>query len=346
MNNSIKFSVCIPIYNTESFLEECIESVLNQTYQDFEIILVDDGSTDSSGEICDTFSCKDSRITVYHNENRGLMATRSFAVSKATGDYIIHLDSDDYLDIDALKIIFENIKEHAADCVIYYWEKVYNHEPVTNANIQIPHDEPLILLTPHDFYRFLLSSDANNSLCVKCFTKKHYDIDFSDFFHLSLGEDLLQSLYLLQKCEKVVVIPEKLYKYNINPNSMTQTIDWNKEKITFEIREVALNFLQETSAYTEDEMKDYHLTQVGYLISQIVSIANATVPFSRKKELFDAIHSSNYYQTFLCKPVHSPKRLGLRRFSYYLFQKKMYRLMIFGHSVYHFLKRLFTKPGK
>ena len=92
----LKFSVLIPVYNTEKYIEECLQSVLNQTYQDFEIILVDDGSTDSSGVICDNYQ-KDypEKIKVKHKENQGQLASRCVAIKEAKGDYCIFVDSDD-----------------------------------------------------------------------------------------------------------------------------------------------------------------------------------------------------------------------------------------------------------
>ena len=91
-----KVSVIIPVYNVEQYLNRCIDSVLNQTYKDFEIILVDDGSTDKSGEICDVYAEKDSRITVIHKENGGLSDARNFGIDAARGDFLTFLDSDDY----------------------------------------------------------------------------------------------------------------------------------------------------------------------------------------------------------------------------------------------------------
>ena len=93
-----KISVIVPIYNMENYLKRCVESILNQTYTNLEIILVDDGSTDSSLEICRYFENKDKRVRVYTKENRGLSASRNFGVERATGVYIGFVDSDDYIE--------------------------------------------------------------------------------------------------------------------------------------------------------------------------------------------------------------------------------------------------------
>ncbi|MCC9935333.1 glycosyltransferase family 2 protein, partial [Streptococcus agalactiae] len=113
-----KVSIIIPVYNVQSFLNECIESVLAQTYSNLEIILVNDGSTDNSGDICDYYSEIDGRIFVFHKNNGGLSDARNYGISRATGDYIYLLDSDDYL-----------YKEDAIERMVEFSEK-YNSEIV------------------------------------------------------------------------------------------------------------------------------------------------------------------------------------------------------------------------
>ncbi len=92
-------SVIIPIYNVEKYIVKCVQSVINQSYKQLEILLIDDGSTDSSGEICDTLLVEDSRIKVFHKENGGLSSARNYGIEQATGDYITFIDSDDYVHI-------------------------------------------------------------------------------------------------------------------------------------------------------------------------------------------------------------------------------------------------------
>lgn len=98
-----KVSIVVPVYNVEKYINRCIESIINQTYKNIEIILVDDGSTDSSGEICDKYSEKDSRIKVIHKQNGGLSDARNSGIDIATGDYLLFVDSDDYIDINLIK---------------------------------------------------------------------------------------------------------------------------------------------------------------------------------------------------------------------------------------------------
>lgn len=112
-------SVIIPVYNVEKYLEECVNSVINQTYKNIEVILVDDGSTDSSGDICDEYVMFDSRISVLHKANGGLSSARNAGTRKASGEYIYYPDSDDYTDIHAIERLVCHAQETGADIVFF-----------------------------------------------------------------------------------------------------------------------------------------------------------------------------------------------------------------------------------
>lgn len=111
-------SVIVPVYNVEKYLDECVESIVNQTYKNLEIILVDDGSTDNSGKICDELAKKDNRIHVIHKENGGLSDARNVGIDVSTGDYIQFIDSDDYIEHDMIEFLVSNIIKYNADISI------------------------------------------------------------------------------------------------------------------------------------------------------------------------------------------------------------------------------------
>ncbi len=111
----VKISVIVPVYNTSHFLSTCIESILNQSFDDFELIIIDDGSTDGSGEICENYAQSDQRVKVYHQENAGQSSARNFGLSRATGEFINFVDSDDFVEKDYLKILYELLVENEAD---------------------------------------------------------------------------------------------------------------------------------------------------------------------------------------------------------------------------------------
>lgn len=126
MNESYKVSVVIPIYNVQDYLNDCIKSIVNQTYQHLEIILVDDGSPDSCPMICDDWKNKDSRIVVIHKENGGLSDARNAGLRNATGEYVLYVDSDDYLEHDAIEWLVSCAIRHNADIVACTCKKTNN----------------------------------------------------------------------------------------------------------------------------------------------------------------------------------------------------------------------------
>ncbi len=136
-----KISVIVPVYNSELYLEECIESVLNQTYDNFELILINDGSSDNSKYICDKYEKKDNRVRVKHICNSGVSVARNIGISISTGDYIVFVDSDDYINPDMLKELYNYINKYNTDMVIcdfmYYKNNVFINSEVKEQNIKI-----------------------------------------------------------------------------------------------------------------------------------------------------------------------------------------------------------------
>lgn len=123
---SDKISVIIPVYNVEDYLEKCVDSVINQTYKNLEVLLVDDGSTDRSGDICDALASTDSRIRVIHKKNGGLSDARNAGMDAATGDFIAFLDSDDWVDLDMYEVLHNLLIEHEADISICRFKNIYH----------------------------------------------------------------------------------------------------------------------------------------------------------------------------------------------------------------------------
>ncbi len=124
-SKDIKLSIIVPVYNVESYIRRALDSLLGQTYDNLEIILVDDGSTDSSGKICDEYAAKDERIIVIHKENGGIVSARKAAVLAVTGEYVINFDSDDWIEPDAYESVVKRIEEHHPDVVAFGYTKEY-----------------------------------------------------------------------------------------------------------------------------------------------------------------------------------------------------------------------------
>ena len=124
--NNIKVSVIVPLYNAEKYAKRCIESVLRQTYNNYELILIDDGSKDRTGEICDHYADIDSRIKVIHKKNGGVSSARNKGLQEAQGEWITFLDADDWIEPNFLKIV-EDSSDHSIDWIFAQWRTVWDN---------------------------------------------------------------------------------------------------------------------------------------------------------------------------------------------------------------------------
>ncbi|MCI8418499.1 MAG: glycosyltransferase family 2 protein [Lachnospiraceae bacterium] len=123
--NKIKISVIVPVYNVEKYIKKCLDSILSQTYKSLEIIVVDDGSTDDSGKICDEYALIDSRIQIIHKENEGIVSARKAGIQRATGEYTTNIDSDDWIESNAYESMVKGLEEHSPDMMIMGYKKEY-----------------------------------------------------------------------------------------------------------------------------------------------------------------------------------------------------------------------------
>lgn len=206
-----KISVIIPVYNVEKYIEECIDSTINQTYPNLEILLIDDGSTDNSGDICDMYAEKDSRIKVIHQINGGLGNARNTGLNNATGDYIMFADSDDFFTPNACEIMLNEIESKNADYVIgnyQYcteesepWEKpIFDTDKYKNFKLNIKDYK-------HSFYIM------NSSVCNKIFRTSFINEIGVRFEEGIPAEDAIFSTYCFMKTKKVYYISDVMYLY-------------------------------------------------------------------------------------------------------------------------------------
>lgn len=210
-------SVIVPIYNVEKYLPKCIESIINQTYKQIEIILVNDGSKDNCGEICDEYSKKDKRIKVIHQKNSGVSVARNNAINIASGKYIGFVDGDDYIELDMFEKLIKLIQANNCDMAIcgYIMEneygKIIKKSDDSNKNI---------ILNKKEALKLLFSPKRYTSFPVDKLYKKEL---FSDIRYPSgkIYEDADTTYKLIHECQKVVYTPEPLYHYIRRNNSIT-----------------------------------------------------------------------------------------------------------------------------
>lgn len=304
MNNNIKFSIMTPVYKVERYLPECIESVLGQTYGNFEFILVDDGSPDHSGEICDEYAKKDSRIRVFHKPNGGLMHTRRYALERAQGDYYVFLDSDDYLSLDTLETLSRYISETGVDCVIYGFEWL---RPEGTSHIKCSsYDCGRVITDKRELYNIVFNDEAYNSLCRKCAKASCFDgRDHSRYYHIKRGEDLLQSLEIIENAGSFLFIPETLYCYRVNPASITHSDSYEGYRANFEVRETVLEFLGKSGVFTEEDYDRLRNNDMDRVAVELKRICRYAPTREAKREAIASIRDSAYYKHFL-EPGYRP----------------------------------------
>lgn len=211
-------SVIIPVYKVEKYLEKCIESVLKQTYTNLQIILVDDGSPDNCGKICDEYAKKDSRIEVIHKANGGLSDARNVGINRANGRYIGFVDSDDYIKEDMYEKLINLIKEYNADvsiCNLY--DVIDGKEYVRNKDNGI-----------HEYSRIDILKEILLDKNIQSYAwNKLYKKELFDEIKYPIGkkyEDIGTTFYLFEKCNKIVVTSEPEYYYLKRADSLVNNV--------------------------------------------------------------------------------------------------------------------------
>ncbi len=223
MKSGELISVIIPVYNVESYIDRCVESVISQSYDSLQIILVDDGSTDNSGDICDEWREKDSRIEVIHKSNGGLSDARNYGLDNSRGEYITLIDSDDYVDTEYVKYLYELIKQDRCDISIssYYVSRTTGNED--NGKGQ----SDAILNSAEAISKMLCDNGFTVSACAKLYKKTLFDeIRYPVG---KLCEDNGTTYKLLLNAKKISYGHESHYYYCVRTDSiMTSEFSWKK----------------------------------------------------------------------------------------------------------------------
>lgn len=239
-----KVSVIVPVYNVEEYLPKCIETLTGQTLKDIEIILVDDGSKDNSGKICDQYAEKDTRIRVIHKQNAGVSAARNDGIAIAKGEYVIFVDSDDYVPLDSYEKMYENAKANHSDVVL---ADMYIHKGDKTEHVHF-FDKPFVSsdrkylneLVKTDLYMTYCPNPPaggpafgyggpTNKLVRKQFLEEN-DIKF-DIRVKGIFDDIIYSAYLFATAKTVSYIDVPVYDYRIIGSSLTQSYKSNMLEI-------------------------------------------------------------------------------------------------------------------
>lgn len=327
------FSILTPVYNAEPFLTKSIQSVLAQTYPDWELILVDNGSQDNSGKLGDEFAKKyPEKIRIFHQENKRQLSARNLAVSHARGKYYVFLDADDALTPNALQTIYNSFQKYQCDSVVYECQPV---SPQGDFLAPPPAPHAPQVLDKHAFVCKVLLNHTYNSLCKKAVRADLLKPqDYSKYYHLKYGEDLLQSLQILKNCKKAVFISDSLYLYTQNPTSITHLQSPSYVYDFLEISQAVLLFLEQEPIFTPQDYQDFHSYYVYLFNERLKYISRMPITWEEQKQLFAALKNSSFYKTFLSdKKYKHPFSL-----LYTQFRLGFYRPLVWEVRLYTYLK--------
>ena len=319
-------SIIVPVYNTEEYLRQCLDSIISQNNGDMEVILVDDGSTDSSGAICDEYAERYSHIIrVIHQENHGLLLARRTGIKAAKGDYIAHVDADDYILDDAIKIICNTITEYPCDMVFFdYFYGEGQGKPERLISIRAE-NETTIIPEKNIIIQLLLFQGYFNNLWMKITKKSAMDIDtdYAPFFMVANGEDVLQSLALIDRSTSFVYIPQALYYYRRDNVSMSKTYG-TKDYDSFKAVQTEMLKYAKKWELSEKQMWDLFSSFIG----KNMVILHQVKQYEGKEAFYCLMNrmSEDTYYLGLKDGLKSPKTSKYYRIVYRLICNKMFRM--------------------
>lgn len=276
-----RISIIVPVYNTSKYLEKCLNSLINQTYKEIEIIVVNDGSIDNSLEIANEIAKKDSRIKIYSKENGGLSSARNYGIEKSTGKYIGFVDSDDYVRKDMFEILMDMIESNNAQMSICGWYLVENNN-IRECNFKsgrkvLNNEQATDILLNHVSF--------DNFACNKLFEKRLFEeIKFPEG---KLLEDLLTIYKLINISERIVIDSVPLYYYVLHQNSITSNLYNQVNPSAFEAFVIRKNDLLNMYPNLHKKIKSNYFTasKSYFIISLNSNLRNKKFEKERIKDM-------------------------------------------------------------
>lgn len=252
----MKISVIIPVYNVEKYLKRCLDSIVNQTYKNLEIILVDDGSTDKSGNICDEYAAKDKRIIVIHKENGGVSSARNKGLDICIGDYISFIDSDDWIEEDFFEYVVNNAKDNDLLIFDYYITNGKSTKWIKyrKTKFEISKDECLIELTKAKLQSYLWVMIFKSELFYNIRFPQNRNYEDQAIMHLHID-----------KCQKIKYCNKAFYNYYQNPKGITHTVNYKNYRDFLYVNILRGRFLKKKYP----KVYEYHLNYIYSAIAKL-----------------------------------------------------------------------------
>lgn len=280
----IKFSIIIPVYNVEKYIKDCLESVLIQTYDNFEVIVVNDGSTDNSQDIIDKYVKKDKRIKSFIKKNGGLSDARNYGVSKCNGDYIVFLDSDDTINKDLLRSISDNLKNDE-DIVRFQINKI------STDNEYVDCSDTFVNVSGEEAFKRLIKNSWFVT-AVSCAYKTNFWKENNFLYPLNrTHEDFGLTPYVYMKSGSVTAIDYVGYNYYFRENSITTSKD--ESKIIKRCNDCLANYDDLLKMIENDNISEYGLSLYKSYISNSLITFIKIVPKDELKKYLNELKKRN-----------------------------------------------------
>ena len=283
-------SVIVPVYNVEDYIEKCLDSIINQTYNNLQIIIVDDGSPDDSGKICDDYAKKDSRITVLHKENGGVSFARNIGLQNATGNWVTFVDSDDWIKNDYIEQLLKIAKQDNADVVLCGYNRVNN---TARQEINATGGKDTFSLS--EYLIKTLNPQTGFGFCHMKLIKKDCIQNLRFDENLVVGEDALFNMQLSKNIKKAVFYKKALYNYRNNSNSVVKRYDDNYAKKYLESMKKCKEYI--TSNYTDSKIKQNYYNYVAYHV-MLVAVNYCFHPENKNKHKIKLLKEICSYDIF------------------------------------------------
>ncbi|MGH0429621.1 glycosyltransferase family 2 protein [Bacillus hominis] len=319
-----KISIIVPVYKVEQYIHKCIDSILMQTFEDFELILVDDGSPDTCGEICDRYADKDIRIKVIHKENGGVSSARNAGLEIAKGDYIGFVDSDDWIEPDMYELLYGMCAEHRCDVAICSSQIYYSNKIVISSN------HPFIIHDRNTAMKTMLEGKLYDEVVWTKLFKRNLLEDIKFPVGMSY-EDTAFTYKVIHKCKKVCFIGEPKYHYIKRDNSMM-------DRAVKEVKIDSVLIYDEMCKFMERYYKELYSLVILKLGNCSMVVLNLISMSGRFNE-----HKVKYYKVIGILNNYFYKTMSLKEYGksvkFLLFATKLHPLL------YKFLINNFAKRG-
>lgn len=274
-----EISVIVPVYNVEQYLPQCLDSIINQTFKDIEIICINDGSTDNSGKILEQYAQKDDRIKIIHQENQGLSVARNNGMAQAIGEYVSFIDSDDFIHPKFIETLYQAIIQNDCDIAGCDFQKVYNNEiPVSRSKQSKKYVPALeVLLDKRNFIHFNVWNKLYKKEAIK-------NIKFVENLYF---EDWVFNLCVFAQNTSFAWVNEKLYGYRISKNSIMRS-QFNEKKLYSYVRgiEIVAEYFQTKHPHEWNKVKKLRISRtVKMMMNSALRSQNSQIINETKQAL-------------------------------------------------------------